>query len=64
VQYPWGTERRGNDPELFKQAFKHVSSLFKSSGANARMQICYNCDNPDGNDTPFSDWYPGEWRCH
>ncbi|KAG5182563.1 glycoside hydrolase superfamily, partial [Tribonema minus] len=58
--YEWGTYRGGsNSKAAFKRAYTHVSRLFRKRGANAVMQLSYNCVNPNDDQTSFKEWYPG-----
>jgi hypothetical protein len=52
--------RAGNSIDGFKNAFRHVSSLFRNSGANFNIQIAYNSANARDIQTPFRDFYPGD----
>jgi len=59
--YSWGTYRGGeNNTDSFKRAFRHVAQLFKKRGANVKMQLDYNCENPKEDPKSFQDWFPGE----
>ncbi|KAG5180184.1 hypothetical protein JKP88DRAFT_324994 [Tribonema minus] len=57
--YSWGTYRSGNDRAKFQRAFKHVAYVFKNRGAQAKMQLSYNCDNARGENRNFTEWFPG-----
>jgi endoglucanase len=58
----WDVFYRGNSTEDFIPAWKHVVTLFREKNAPVKFQIDYNRISAKGDDTPFSEFYPGdEW---
>jgi hypothetical protein len=59
--YPWCVYPNLNDSKiaLFKSAWKHIVNIFRAVGAPAKFQLCYNVSNYNGDNTPFSKFYPG-----
>jgi hypothetical protein len=47
-------------PEIFQQAWIHLVEIFRTAGANVKFQLSYNRWGSDNNQTPFSDFYPGD----
>ncbi|KAG5180201.1 glycoside hydrolase superfamily [Tribonema minus] len=59
--YPCGTYRTGNSSDKFKRAYRHVVSVFRNRGANAKFQLAYNCDNARNDSKSFGVWWPGKY---
>jgi hypothetical protein len=59
--YNWGVFRGGsNSFDAFKAAFRHVSGVVRSTGANVKIQQAYNSLNARGDGTRFQDQYVGD----
>jgi hypothetical protein len=59
--YPWGRGRDGNSPSVYRAAWRHLVTIFRSAGAdNVRWVWTPNVDG--GGAYPFTRYYPGdEW---
>jgi endoglucanase len=44
----------------FKRAWRHVVQIFRDEHAPVKFQLCYNAVQPYDDDTPYSDFYPGD----
>ncbi|KAG5187008.1 glycoside hydrolase superfamily [Tribonema minus] len=58
--YPWCVFTPGNSLSDFKNAFKRVVSVLKSTGGNFKFQLSYAAQNASGHKNPFMDFYPGD----
>ncbi|KAG5187009.1 glycoside hydrolase superfamily [Tribonema minus] len=58
--YPWCVFTTGNSLSDFKNAFKRVVSVLKSTGGNFKFQLSYAAQNASGHKNPFMDFYPGD----
>jgi beta-mannanase len=59
--YPWGGTVNGNNPELFRQVWRHLHELFKAEGADNVVWIwCpYACSVPDTDSNSLENYFPG-----
>ena len=57
--YPWGRGQNGNDPRVYKDAWRHIVRIFEAEGAdNVSWVWCPN-ENSSGR-FAFRQYYPGD----
>jgi mannan endo-1,4-beta-mannosidase len=57
--YPWGRNRNGNTPSLYKAAWRHVVSIFRAEGA-MNVKWVWTPYVLNGGRFPFRRYYPGD----
>ncbi|KAG5181240.1 hypothetical protein JKP88DRAFT_241508 [Tribonema minus] len=60
--YPWGAlnTANGGTTALFREAYKHVVTVLRLTGANFKYQLAYAMNNANNDLTPFKEFWVGD----